>query len=82
MVAGALHIIRDLLLKRQHALGVHIPGAGDQVSRIGILRRQLISDQMTAVVQILPIHMVITDRMPAARLDHADAASLLRRHQI
>lgn len=69
MVAGLLHIVRDLIFKRQHPFDVQIPRTGDQIALIRIFRGQLVSNQMTAIVQIFTIYAVIFDQMPAARFD-------------
>ena len=53
MVAGLLYVIGHQVLKGQHTLGVQVAGAGDQIAGVGILRRQLVADQMTAVIQVL-----------------------------
>ena len=82
MVSGFFHVIGCQIFKWQHSLYVQIAGSGNQVFDISILRRELVADQMTAVIEILSIHIVILRRMPARRLDFPDRAALLRRHQI
>ena len=82
MVSGFFHIIGCQIFKWQHSLYVQIAGSGNQVFDIGILRRKLVADQMTAVIEILSIHIVILRRMPARRLDFPDRAALLRRHRV
>ena len=82
MVAGLLYVIGHQVLKGQHTLGVQVAGAGDQIAGVGILRRQLVADQMTAVIQVLAVHRVIFHRVPAAGPHLADLASLFRGHSL
>ena len=82
MVSGFFHVIGCQIFKWQHSLYVQIAGSGNQVFDISILRRELVADQMTAVIEILSIHIVILRRMPARRLDFPDRAALLRRHRV
>lgn len=44
MIAGLLHIIGYLILKRQHPLDIQIPRAGDQIALICIFGSQLIAN--------------------------------------
>ena len=80
MVPGLLHIVCHHILKGQHPFNVEIPGACDQVLHVGVFCRELIADQVTAVIKIFSINAVIPDRVPAAGLDLSDTPPLLSRH--
>ena len=82
MVVRFLHIVRNLVFKGQHTLHIHVSGACDEVLFIGVLPCQLKTDEMTAVVEISPVHIVIGNRMPTGGLYLTDGASLLGGHQL
>lgn len=82
MVACFLNKVRHHILKGQHALGIQIPGAGDQILLIGILAGKLKTDQMTAVIQRLSVHKIVSILHPTRRFYVADAASVLCGHKI
>ena len=78
-----LHVIGDLALKRLHALDIHVTGASDKVSFIVILARELIADQMAAVVKIDVLDDPGKIRcLSAGGLDHADLPTFFCRHEI
>ena len=82
MVPGFFYIVGCQVFERQHSLNIQISCSGDQVLLICILRRQLVSDQMAAVIHIFSIHEVILLIVPARRLDLPDRAAFFRRHRI
>lgn len=77
MMICFLNIIGYHIFKGKHALDVEIPRTGNQIFRIGIFSRQLISDEVTPVVQIFSINIVILGQMPSTRLDTAYGSSFL-----
>ena len=79
MVVGLLHIVGHQVLKGQHPVHVHVPGAGDEVLLVGVLAGELEADQVAAVVQILPVILHID---PAAGLHRTDALPVLGGHEI
>ena len=82
MVLGLLDVVGDHVFKGQHALHIQIACAGDKVFLVCVFARELIADQMTAVVEIVPVHVVVFGRLPARGLDLADAAAFFRGHEI
>ena len=82
MVPRLLDVVRHHVLKGQHPIYIHIPGAGNQVFLVGVLPGELVADQMAAVVEVLPVHAVILHCLPACGLDRADGAPLLGGHQV
>ena len=82
MIAGFLNIVCHHILKGQHTIHIHITGAGDQISLVGIFARQLEADQMAPVVEIFTIHKIILGSDPAGGFYLADIAPVFRRHQI
>ena len=82
MVAGFLDVVRHQVLERQHPLHIQVAGAGDQVLLVGIFPGQLITNKMTAVVEVLAVHKVVLDSLPAGGFYLADAAPLLSGHEI
>lgn len=82
MVTGFLDVVFCQILKRQHPIHIHVPGVGAQVLLIGVFRREMIADQMVAVIQILPVYMVVLHRMPAGGVHLATALPLFRGYQV
>ena len=82
VVVRLLDVVCHHILEGEHPFNVQIPSAGDQVLLVGILTGKLIAEQMTAVIEVLSIHTVVLDCMPAGRLDLADTSALLRRHDV
>ena len=82
MIPGFSDVICRHVFEGLHALHVHITRPGDQIFLIGILPGELITDQMTAVVQVIAIDAVVFDCMPSGRSDLTDLTALLRRHEI
>ena len=80
--ARALHVVGDHVLVWQHALDVEVARAGDQIPLVGVLAGELVADQVTAVVQVVPVNPpVVAGRLPTGGLHHADTLALLRRHR-
>lgn len=63
-------------------LDIQVTGTGNQVFLVRILCRQLVADQVAAVVEIFAVHMIVFYRMPSGRFYAADAAALLGWHRI
>ena len=82
MVVRLLHIVRHQILKWQHAVHVEVAGSGDEIFLVGVLPCRLIADQVAAVVEILSVHAVVFDRVPAGGLHLADLSPVLRGHQV
>ena len=82
MVARLLDVVRHHILKGEHPLGVQVAGAGDEVLLVGVLRRQLVADEMAPVVEAFPLHTVIAHRVPAGGFDLADVPPFFCGHQI
>ena len=82
VVAGLPDVRGHLVFKGQHPLYIQIPGAGDEVLLIGVFPRQLVADEVAAVVEVLAVHAVIFGQLPAAGLYLADGAPVLRGHQV
>ena len=76
------HIVRYHIFKRKHSFYVQISGSGNKIFFICIFSCKLITDQMTAVIQIFSIDKIIFHSMPAGRLYRTNISTLLRRHQI
>ena len=81
VVAGGLDVVGHLVFKGEHPLGVQVPGASDEVALVGVLPRQLEADEVAAVVEVLPVHPVIADGVPAGGLHLADLPPLLGGHE-
>ena len=82
VVLRLLDVVRDQILKGQHALHVQIAGAGDEVLLVGVLAGELVADEVAAVIEVLAVHAVILYRLPAGGLHLSDGPPLLRRHQV
>lgn len=80
-VAGVLDVVREERFIGQH-FQIHTACAGDKILLVGVLTGEAERDQVTAVEEVLVRDQVIvTDSVPARRLDGADAAALLGWHQ-
>ena len=82
MVASLLYIVGNHIFKGQHSIHIHVSGAGDQILFVGIFPGQLESDQMAAIVKVLPIHPIVLHCLPAGRFYLPDAAPFLSGHQV
>ena len=82
MVAGLLHVVGHHVFKGEHPRNVQVPGASNQVLLVGVFRRQLIADEVAAVVQVLAVYAVILHRLPAGGLYLANLRPLLRGHGV
>ena len=82
MIVRLLDVVRHQVFKGQHPLHIEIPSAGDEIFLVGVLPRQLIADQVAAVVEVLSIHTVVFHRVPAGGFHLADVAPVLRGHQV
>ncbi len=78
MTIGGIDVAVHLLLERLHDALVHIARARHQIALVGILSRQTMGDQMTALVQMVKTQIGIGRLLPAARMDARDASPLLR----
>ena len=76
------YIIRHHIFKRQHPGDIQITRPGNQIFLVCIFRRQLVTDQMTTIIQKFSIDSVIFRLLPAGGLHLADALPLFGRHQI
>ena len=79
VVVRLLYVVGHQVLKGQHAVHVHVPGAGDQVALVGVLAGELEADQVAAVIEVLPVILHVD---PAAGLHRADALPVLGGHEI
>ena len=79
VVVRLLHVVGHQVLKRQHAVHVHVPGAGDQVALVGVLAGELEADQVAAVIEVLAVVLHID---PAGGGHRADALPVLGGHQL
>ena len=82
VISGSGNIGKDRVFIGKHALHIQVPGPCDQVFFIGILSRELKSDQMAAIVQIISVNAVIFYGMPAGRFYRADTAPLCLRQRL
>ena len=82
MLICLFHIVRYHIFKRKHSFYVQISGSCNKIFFICIFSCKLITDQMTAVIQIFSIDKIIFHSMPAGRLYRTNISTLLRRHQI
>ena len=82
MVAGVLYVIGHLIFKGEHSLGVHKPGACDEVFLVGVLPGQLVANQVAAVIEVLAVHPAILCRVPAAGFHLADLPPGLGGHDL
>ena len=72
------YIVRYHIFKRKHSFYVQISGSGNKIFFICIFSCKLITDQMTAVIQIFSIDKIIFHSMPAGRLYRTNIPTLLR----
>jgi len=79
VVVRLLYIVRHQIFKGQHPVHIHIAGAGDEIFLVGVLSGELKADQVTAVVQVLPVVLPVD---PAGGCDGTDALPVLCGHQI
>lgn len=78
VVARVPHVVGDGVLDGEHLLGVHPPGAGDEVPLVGVLGGELPADEVAAVVEVAALdQVVVARRLPTGRFHHADGAALL-----
>ena len=82
VVAGLLDVVGDHVFKGQHTLHVQVARAGDEVALVGIFARELVADEVAAVVEIFTVHTVVFRRLPAGGLDLTDGPALFRGHQV
>ena len=82
VVPGFFDVVRRQILKRQHPLHVQIARARDEILFVRVLGGQLVANQMTTVIKILPIHDVILYGLPSRRLDLSNRAALFRGHEV
>lgn len=74
--SAGVHAVIDPVLEGQHALGVHVARAGDEVELVGALAGELVANEMAAIVEVSAIdQVVIAYGVPAGGLDHTDAAA-------
>ena len=69
MVVGFLNVVSYHVFKWQHTGDIQIPGTGNQILLVGIFSSQLVSDQMTAVIQVFSVYTIIFYGLPAGGLD-------------
>lgn len=65
MIPGRSYISGSFVLKREYALNIHVSGACYKITEIGVFACELITNQVTAIEQILTINKVILVEMPA-----------------
>ena len=80
MVICLFYIICHHIFEWKHTFHIQISGSGNQILRVRILCRQLVVNQMTAVVEILSAHDIILDRVPATWLHRSDGSTFFCRH--
>lgn len=74
------NIVCNHILERQHPLNVQIASTCYKIFCVGIFARELIADQVTTIIQILPIHIIVFYSMPTCWFNTSDRASLFGRH--
>ena len=80
MILRLLHIVGHQVFKGEHPLHIEVAGAGDQVLLVGVLPSELKAQQVAAVIQVLPVHIVVLGGFPARGLHLSDRAPLLGGH--
>ena len=80
MVVCLFYIVSNHIFKRQHAIYVQISGPGHEIPFVRIFGGELITDQMTAVVEVFAVYVVVLHGVPAGRFDHTDPSALFRWH--
>ena len=75
MLAGLFDKGRNLIFIREHSLNVQIAGACSEILFISIFSRELIGDQMAAVIQVFPVDEIVLCGLKASRLNHSDGAA-------
>ena len=78
VVACGIHIVGHGVLEGQHALDVQIARAGDEVSLVGVLARELVAQKMAAIEQVLALHEIVLGHLPSGGAHLADGTALLR----
>ena len=75
MVFRFLHVVGHHVLKGQHALDIHVPGAGDQIFLVGVLAGELEANEVAAVIKIAAVHKLALFR-------HLDLACISCNHDL
>ena len=82
MIVRFPDIVCHHILKGQHTLHIHISGACNQISLVGVLPCELVAYEMAPVIQVFAVNIIIFNGMPACRLHRTYTAALFYRHQI
>ena len=76
MVARVVDVVKNLLLKRQHARLVEIARAGEEILAIGIFAAERPGDEVAAVVEALAWNKVVALLVPTGGMDTRDITAL------
>ena len=83
MISGLVNVPGGHLFVGKHPLNVEISCTGDQILFISVFRGQTICNQMTAVIQVIPVNNAgIFYRMPAGWFYFSDWAAFFGWHSV
>ena len=77
MVARVVNVVKNLLLKRQHARLVEIMRAGEEILAVGVFAAERPGDKVAAVVEALARNKVVALLVPSGGVDTRDIALAL-----